>query len=217
LRAFTQADGLPSVNLEEPTSAPRTIGDEEYVPAIRDTKMVVTLIGYRGTGKTTIARPLADRLGFDAIDSDCEIERRAARSIRQIFSEQGEPAFRALERTVMEELLSRDRLVIAAGGGAILDPTIAARMRAAGPVVWLTASVEAIERRMTGDPSTQERRPDLTPIGGRGEIEEVLARRVPLYRACATVQVDTEGRTIDEVVERILAGIAPGSQGGGRS
>ena len=73
--------------------------------------MVVTLIGYRGTGKTSVAGPLAARLGFEAIDADAEIEQRAGRTIRQIFAETGEPVFRALERDVMAELLGRRRLV----------------------------------------------------------------------------------------------------------
>jgi len=176
--------------------------------------MVVTLIGYRGTGKTSVAGPLAARLGFEAIDADAEIEHRARRTIRQIFAEAGEPAFRALEHEVMAELLGRNRLVIAAGGGAVLDRETRARIEAAGPAVWLRASVETIERQVAGDAATRDRRPDLTASGGRREIEEMLAIREPIYRRCATITVDIDGRTIDEIVEEILVGLSPGLQEG---
>jgi shikimate kinase len=177
--------------------------------------MVVTLIGYRGTGKTSVAKPLAARLGFEAIDADAEIEQRAGRTIRQIFAEAGEPVFRALERDVMAELLDRDRLVIAAGGGAVLDPGTRARIETAGPAVWLRASVDTIERQVAGDRATLDRRPNLTASGGRREIEEMLALREPIYRRCATITVDIDGRAINDIVDEILRALPSGSQEGG--
>jgi shikimate kinase len=169
--------------------------------------MVVTLIGYRGTGKTSVAGPLASRLGFESVDADAEIERRAGRTIREIFAAEGEAGFRARERDVMAEYLAQDRLVIAAGGGAVLDADTRARIRAAGPAVWLRATVETIERQVAADATTRDRRPNLT-TGGRREIEEVLALREPIYRQCATLTVDIDGRPIDAVVEEILTGLA---------
>jgi shikimate kinase len=174
--------------------------------------MLVTLIGYRGPGKTSVAGPLAARLGFEAVDADAEIERRTGRSIRQIFAEEGEPGFRARERDVMAEYLAQTRLVLAAGGGAVLDAGTRERIRAAGPVVWLRASVDTIERQVAGDAATTHRRPDLTPSGGRREIEELLALREPLYRQCATITVDIDGRSISAIVEEILLCLAAGSQ-----
>ncbi len=82
--------------------------------------MIVSLIGYRATGKTTLARLVAERLGWDWIDADAEIERRAGKSVSRIFAEDGEPAFRAIEVQVIAELCRRDRWVLAAGGGAAL-------------------------------------------------------------------------------------------------
>ncbi len=79
--------------------------------------MFLTLIGYRATGKTTLAKLLAERLHWDWIDADAEIERRAGRSIERIFADEGEPAFRDLEAQVIVDLCRRDRLVLAAGGG----------------------------------------------------------------------------------------------------
>ena len=107
--------------------------------------MILTLIGTRGTGKSTVAPLLAERLGWDWIDADVELERRAGRSIREIFASDGEPVFRALERQNLLELLQRDRLVLAAGGGAILNADTRRDFRAAGPVVWLQATPRAVE------------------------------------------------------------------------
>lgn len=177
--------------------------------------MVVTLIGYRGTGKTSVAVPLAARLGFAVVDIDTEIERRAERTIREIFAEQGEPGFRAREREVMAEFLSSARLVIAAGGGAVLDADTRARIRAAGPAVWLRATVDTIEQQLARDSSTKDRRPALTAAGGRREIEELLALREPIYHQCATITVDIDGRSIDAIVEEILAGLSAGSREAG--
>ncbi|MEX0718894.1 MAG: shikimate kinase [Planctomycetaceae bacterium] len=170
--------------------------------------MPVTLIGYRGSGKTSVAAPLAARLGWEWIDADAEIEARAGMSIREIFENEGEPGFRRRERAVMHELLARDELVIAAGGGAVLDPATRAEMRAAGPVVWLKAPVELLEQRIAADPSTSARRPNLTSSGGREEIERLLAEREPQYRECARHVVETQNRTIDEVVAQIMQSLS---------
>lgn len=166
--------------------------------------MLITLIGYRGSGKTTIAGPLAKRLGWDWVDADAEIECRAGRTIREIFAEEGEPAFREIERQVMRDLLRRDRLVVAAGGGAVLDGETRREMVHAGPVVWLRASIESLSRRTGRDETSARHRPDLTAAGGVAEIEDLLARRTPLYRECATVTVDTDDRSIQEIIDEIV-------------
>ncbi len=177
--------------------------------------MVVTLIGYRGTGKTSVAPPLARFLGFDPVDADGELESRAGRTIREIFESEGESGFRARERALLAELFNRDRLVIAAGGGAVLDADTRNRMRAAGPVVWLRATVETIERQIAADPTTRDRRPDLTADGGRREIESLLAIREPLYGGTANLTVDVDGRTVDEIVAEIASTIAVASKTSG--
>ena len=84
----------------------------------------IVLIGFSGTGKSSVARGLAERLGWSAVDSDIEIERHWGATIPAIFQDEGESAFRSSERVILEQLLSRDRVVIATGGGAPVDPLV---------------------------------------------------------------------------------------------
>jgi shikimate kinase len=166
--------------------------------------MILTLVGYRATGKTTLARLLADRLGWDWIDADVEIERRAGKSIARIFAEDGEPRFRDIEAEVIADLCRRDRLVLAAGGGAPLRPESRRRMREAGKVVWLMARPETILKRMSADATTTARRPNLTDKDPLEEIVHVLQGREPIYRESAHLAVNTEGKTPAELVEVIM-------------
>jgi len=169
--------------------------------------MVVTLIGYRGSGKSSVAQPLAKRWGWDWIDADTEIERRAGRSIRELFEQRGEAEFRRREREVMADLLKRSRLVIAAGGGTVLDEQTRLEIKQAGPVVWLRAKVETLAQRIQADRETQSRRPNLTPAGGTTEINELLEQREPLYRDCATCTLETDDQTVEQLVQRIVRAI----------
>jgi shikimate kinase len=162
--------------------------------------MRIFLIGYRGTGKSTVARLLAAKLQLEAVDADHELERRAGKTIRRIFAEDGEPRFRELESTLLEEFGRRENVVIATGGGVVLRPENRAILRT-GRVVWLTAPADVLWRRMCGDESTRERRPDLAQ-GGLAEVEELLRIREPLYRECAELTVDAT-QTPEEIVEAI--------------
>ena len=169
--------------------------------------MVITLIGYRGSGKSTVAKPLAERLGWDWVDADAELERRAGRTIREIFATDGESEFRRLERNLLVELFGRDRIALAAGGGAVLNRDTRSDMQHAGPVVWLTAPVDVLERRINADSTTAERRPGLTAEGGRAEIEQLIAQREPFYRECASLTIaahtDDPGRIADRIVDAL--------------
>jgi shikimate kinase len=167
--------------------------------------MALVLIGYRGTGKSTIARLLALRLGWDWVDADVEVELRAGRSIAAIFAEQGEAAFRDLESQVLRELLARQHTVIAAGGGAVLKSENRQALQAAQCVVWLRAAPETILRRLAADPTTASRRPSLTGAGGLDEIETLLAQRTPLYEQCACVILDTDELTPQAAADEILS------------
>src|SRR5262245_42183978 len=112
------------------------------------TSQPVFLIGYRGTWKSTIAPLLAERLGYDWIDADDELEHRAGKTIAQIFADDGEGHFRDLEAKIVAELSCQSRTVVALGGGAILRETNRAAIRTAGPVVWLTASIDTLAARI---------------------------------------------------------------------
>jgi shikimate kinase len=166
--------------------------------------MNLVLIGYRATGKTTLARLLAEQLQWNWIDADVEIERRAGKSIARIFAEDGEPAFRDLEVQVIAELCRQDRLVLAAGGGAPLRAESRQAMRAGGTVVWLQARPETIQARMSGDATTLSRRPNLTDKNPLDEIVHLLARREPIYRESAHLAIDTEGKLPEQIVAEIL-------------
>jgi shikimate kinase len=164
----------------------------------------IALVGYRGVGKSAVAKLLALRLGWDWVDADVEIELRAGKSIAAIFGDEGEAAFRELESVVVEELAGRERIVIALGGGAVLRERN--RVALAGSfVAWLQASVDVILERVAADASTAARRPNLTVKGGRAEVEALLAEREPIYRRIAATVVDTDDKTPAEVAEAILA------------
>ena len=180
------------------------MGTVPFFPRRVPTTMILSLIGYRATGKTTLARLVAERLGWDWIDADTEIELRAGKSISRIFAEDGEPAFRDIEAAVIGEFCRRDRLVLAAGGGAPLRPDNRRAMRARGKVVWLVARPETILARMAADAATPARRPALTDRPALEEIIQLLDSREPIYRETADLIVDTEGGLPAEIAEEII-------------
>jgi shikimate kinase len=162
------------------------------------------LIGYRGTGKTTVASKLADRLGIPVFDSDMEIERRTGKSIAEIFAQEGESAFRDVEESVIAQILSQSvPLVLATGGGAILRDNTRNRLRQSGRVIWLTATPETILHRISNDTRSQATRPNLTSLPMQEEILTVLEHRKPLYATTAHERIATDSQTADEIVEAI--------------
>lgn len=165
---------------------------------------IVCLIGYRGTGKTSVAAQLAARLGWQTLDSDHVVETTAGRSIAEIFATDGEPSFRDLEGAAVKAILSGQQRVASLGGGAILREENRDRMAATASVVWLQAEAETIHQRLANDPATSSQRPNLTADGGLPEIVRVLEDRDPLYRECADLVVDTENKDVATVAAEIL-------------
>lgn len=157
--------------------------------------MNIYLIGYRGSGKTTVARHLASMLWWNWLDADPHLEQQAGCSIREIFESEGETGFRDRESRVVAELALYSQLVVALGGGAVLREENRARLKASGKCAWLKASPELLWSRIQADPTTAERRPNLTAQGGPEEVARLLAERSPLYEECADLTVETDNRS----------------------
>ena len=161
--------------------------------------MNVFLVGPMGSGKSAVGRQLARRLGLDFVDSDDEIEARTGVDIPYIFEREGEAGFRHREAEVIDELSQRDNVLIATGGGAVLDPASRARLRERGRVVYLRTSVDQQLARTR----RSETRPLLNNPDPRGTLAGLLAVRAPLYAEVAEITVDTDGRKVKSVVEQI--------------
>jgi shikimate kinase len=163
-------------------------------------RMSVFLIGYRGSGKTTIGRKLADRLWQTFLDSDELIVKQAGKSIKDIFADEGEPGFRDRESAVVRELAMLAEHVVALGGGAVLREENRKALSAGGhKIVYLRCDAEELHRRIHSDPQTAATRPALTGLGGGiGEIERLLAEREPIYRGCMTAELDVTNLTLEE-------------------
>lgn len=162
----------------------------------------LVLIGYMGTGKTTIGRRCARALRFRFVDTDQLVERATARPVPQIFASEGEAAFRRLEREAVAEAAMRVHVVIGTGGGAVLDPANVVILRKSGVLVWLRVEPEEILRRC-GDRSS---RPLLAGVEDPlGRIREMLDLRNPLYAAAADATVDTTGLRHEDAAAKVLA------------
>jgi shikimate kinase len=165
----------------------------------------LVLVGLMGAGKSSVGRACAARLDRPFVDVDEAIETVAGRPVPEIFAADGESAFRALEReTLADVCASPQPLVIACGGGAMDDPENRRRARAAGCVVWLTADPATLAARV-GAGDEQAQRPLLTgsdpPVAA---LERLASRRGPAYEAAAHCTVDTAGRTVDDVTDRVI-------------
>src|SRR5262245_25832141 len=168
--------------------------------------MNIVLIGYRGTGKSTVGRALAAKLGRAVVSTDQEIIRRAGRSIPEIVAGHGWEYFRDLESEVCKDVAGQNNLVIDTGGGAILRKQNVDVLKQNGLLFWLTASVGTIASRIGGD--TQ--RPSLT--GTKSfveEIQDVLSERTPSYQAAADHTLGSETRSVNQLVGSILRLLAP--------
>ena len=159
----------------------------------------IVIVGAPGAGKSTVGRRLARRWGVSFRDSDQMVEAEAGKSVADIFVDEGEASFRARERDVIAKALDDRDGVLALGGGAVLDESTRARLEQA-PCVWLRVGVGEAAKRVGLNTS----RPLL--LGNvRGTLMALLDERTPLYEEVATWTVDTDGRTVDEVVEAVAA------------
>lgn len=171
----------------------------------------IVLVGLMGSGKSTVARRLAERLGTSTADTDDIVEASVGKSVRMIFADDGESAFRAAETRALESALTSSVGVVAAAGGVVLSETNRAllhRSRRNGDavVVWLRADRSTLVQRA----EKGAHRP-LLDAGADEALERMAAERTPLYTEVSDATVDTDGLSVDEVVDRVLAAV-PESQ-----
>jgi shikimate kinase len=166
--------------------------------------MNLYLIGYRGSGKTVVGSKLAKRLDLPHYDSDDLVEQQSGQTIQQIFAMSGEVEFRRLESEVIRSLHRLQPAVVSLGGGAILAPENRDQLKSSGRLVWLKAAAEVLYARIANDPTSAQRRPQLTAMGGWEEVETVLRQREPIYSACADFTVEVGELSPVEVTETIF-------------
>jgi len=160
----------------------------------------VYLVGFMTAGKTTVAKALARRLSWDALDLDDEIERDEHRTVADIFASLGEPYFRRLERAALERVLPRRHVVIATGGGTFVDPANRAAIQADGCSIWLDVSFNEVVSRLPSD----GRRP---LAANRTQLEALFLARREAYQH-AHVRIDATGQPVEAVVEALLDRLA---------
>lgn len=161
------------------------------------------LIGYRCSGKSAAGRRLADAWNLPFVDTDAMVEERAGISIYQIFKTQGEAEFRRIEREVLQSLPSDRPQVVAAGGGIVTTPLNRERLRDLGVVVFLHASPDIIRKRMRRRELEDGPSPSLTGRNWKDEVEDVLAQRLPLYRAVMDIELNADADA--ETLPRLIA------------
>lgn len=169
---------------------------DEPIPVHQRT---IALVGLMGVGKSTVGRRLARRLGLPFADGDIEIEAAAAMTVSDIFAQMGEAEFRAGEARVLKRLLKGPRMVLATGGGAILNPGTRAELKSRAVTVWMRADLDTVAARV-------QRRDTRPLLRGRDPLEALKAMaevRYPFY-AAADVTVDVAGGAHAEAVERIM-------------
>jgi len=161
--------------------------------------MNIVLVGFMGTGKTFVGKKLASRRAMKYVSMDDEIEKKEARSISEIFSKDGEPYFRKVEKEVAKELSGRDNLVIDAGGGVVLDEENISNLKANGKVICLNAEPAVIFKRT----KKHKHRPLLNVSDPERKIKELLEHRARHYKM-ADIQIDTSHGDVDRVVNEII-------------
>ena len=168
--------------------------------------MSIVLIGARGCGKSTIGRRLADRLWQSFVDIDEQIVRRAGKTIRDIFEQDGEERFRDLESEIIRDVAKLPGQVIALGGGSLLREENRRVLKEVGhKLLYLRCDPIELARRVKADPSSGITRPHLTQYqGGVKEVELLLAQREPIYRECMTAELDVTRLTPDEAVLHLV-------------
>lgn len=167
----------------------------------------IVLIGYRGSGKSSVGKLLAQRLKWAWCDSDDEVEAGLDVSIAKVFQQHGESHFRDLETAAIQRLIDAADArgqVISLGGGAPMQERNRELWKERATCVYLKGSAKTLYQRISSDESSENRRPDLTDEGGLAEVQKMLDLRSSTYRSCADLIVDVDDRTPTEIVDQIL-------------
>ncbi len=171
--------------------------------------MNVVLVGFRCSGKTTLGKALAERLGMKFVDADALVEQQHQMSIKEIFEKRGESVFRLWECDAIAEIAKLDGHVIATGGGAVLRYKNIHNLKRNSVVVHLIVTPDAAYQRIQDDPGSRERRPALSDRDPHSEVVEQCRMREPLYAGIADIRIDTTrlavGPCVEEIVERLKA------------
>lgn len=163
----------------------------------------IFLIGFMGSGKSTVGKDLSSRMGRLLFDTDDMIEKMAQKPISKIFSEEGEPHFRMLETKVLEELPIEQGLVISCGGGMALKEENVKLMKEKGKIVFLKATPETILDRV----KSSDKRPILEGNKNIPFISDLMGKRIPFYSKAADMEVTVDGKTVLEICDEILSGL----------
>lgn len=166
--------------------------------------MNIVLVGYRCSGKTSVGRYIAGKMDRNFLDTDVLIEDRAGSSIEETISRDGWESFREMEKGVIRDVSSKDRLVIATGGGVVMDGDNIKELKRNGFITWLKGSPGVLRARMERDMLSGMTRPSLTGEDPLNEIEKVLETRDRLYHEAADFVVDTDRLDIGEVADLII-------------
>jgi shikimate kinase len=161
----------------------------------------IVLIGFMGSGKTSVGRLIAQRLGFQFVDTDAIVVERVGMQVADIFAKHGEPWFREQESAALRSLGILKRAVISTGGGVVLRPENRELLRDLGFVVWLTASEDVIYDRV----SRNKKRPLLHTADPRATVHELLEKRRPLYEAAAQLTVDSSSLAHEAAADAVIA------------
>ena len=166
--------------------------------------MNLYLIGYRGSGKTTVGRLVADELGWPFLDTDAEVEKTSGQTIREIFEQHDEEEFRRRETEAIRNATQLSDTIVSLGGGACQRKANRELICANGKSVWLTGDAETLWQRIAGNFTEDPQRPNLTGLGGLEEVKQLLEQRHENYAACADYKIDTREFPPHEVASQIV-------------
>lgn len=162
----------------------------------------IVLVGFMGSGKSSVGRILASLTGFALVDTDRIVVEEAGLPIPEIFRLHGEEEFRRIETAVVRSLTGRIGLVVATGGGVIVSPENRRLLAEIGPVVWLDATTDQLHQRVK-----HSRRPLLQTADPRRTLDELYAAREPLYREAAAVRIDSSRLSHRQTADAVLAAL----------